>query len=803
MNYLKEHLRNMLTIETLFQYYNIGLPTKNNQNIRCPFPGVEDKTPSFNVKLDPPFLYKAFNNVENSKGSSGGDCFDFIAMMEQLDSRNDFKEIINKACDITNTNQKDFKEKVKPAVPEKPIQKINTNEDKKNRQKIDYIWKKGLKAKAEAIPNIRIYEQEKSVDPIKAECLYGAFIGKGNKRYFGLPIRDVDGKIVGIQKSDKFLISGSKTGFYFEDGLDFTKTVHFVEGLSDYLTTRQSGIKNCVGIHSVTVKPDRIDEFMRKFKGEIKICFDRDSTKNFLGMRLAWKLYKMNESRRKLYLACPESDDDINDVYRKKTKVSDIFNAKFSPKFFREFLFPGEKMVNYQHAGRRVCEIFNLGLIEQQDWQCPPETGIWEQIPDKEIVTGLVLDYINDHLGLDDHNPNLIDKIMKYARVYAAKRGKGIQSAFMRDQRYFSKMKDKLFLKDGMLDIRTNEITPYKPEDYVLSTLDIAPGQYNPTCPRFDQFLNEILAGDPDIDSLRQYLWEWIGYILYPHIPFHKVLFLLGDGGNGKSILLSVIQNLVGRDQFLNMEISDFHRNQFATSSLLGKQVNICTDAEKGTRLNSSIFKKASSGDAITGEFKYKGTFQFRPHAKFIFGSNNYPVGVENARWLYRRLDMVKLINEFSVRKGNIDPFLLEKLTAERCGIFWKAKDALVKLLDRGGFDTPKSVKLGTEKFIRESDKILKFIRRKIWNQKADRSGFSATGIRYEWNFEELYAEYIKFCEEHRDRYPVNETNFREAVEGIHNESKKGTVERLGEDYYVLRLSKESPFKEISDDFNF
>jgi putative DNA primase/helicase len=67
--------------------------------------------------------------------------------------------------------------------------------------------------------------------------------------------------------------------------------------------------------------------------------------------------------------------------------------------------------------------------------------------------------------------------------------------------------------------------------------------------------LNEIFKDDL---TKAQAVQEFAGYTLLPKIFIHASLFMLGSGGNGKSVLINTISKLVGRDNISALELHQF-----------------------------------------------------------------------------------------------------------------------------------------------------------------------------------------------------------------------------------------------------
>ena len=79
------------------------------------------------------------------------------------------------------------------------------------------------------------------------------------------------------------------------------------------------------------------------------------------------------------------------------------------------------------------------------------------------------------------------------------------------------------------------------------------PVSYDPDAdaPRFEQFLTEVFLDDPDREEKSVIICEALGYSLLSTCEFEKFFLLIGNGANGKSVLLRVLEDLCGHETVL------------------------------------------------------------------------------------------------------------------------------------------------------------------------------------------------------------------------------------------------------------
>ena len=224
---------------------------------------------------------------------------------------------------------------------------------------------------------------------------------------------------------------------------------------------------------------------------------------------------------------------------------------------------------------------------------------------------------------------------------------------------------DYIALQDKLLNLNTFEYEPFdvsKPVFYRAgcATTDI---QLNIES-RFYQFLNEVLTddtGNPD-EQLINITQEMFGYCLLNTLEGHASFFLVGDGANGKSVLLALLRSMVGREYSVSESIGSMTTSKWALSSFVGKKINICVE-EESDYIKSDKFKALVSGDPVMVEFKYGKRIQWTPTVKQIFATNEMPTFKGFNGGLLRRMKIIPFKKVIPEHLRN--PKLVDELTSE------------------------------------------------------------------------------------------------------------------------------------------
>ncbi|MDQ9871095.1 DUF5906 domain-containing protein, partial [Acinetobacter baumannii] len=70
---------------------------------------------------------------------------------------------------------------------------------------------------------------------------------------------------------------------------------------------------------------------------------------------------------------------------------------------------------------------------------------------------------------------------------------------------------------------------------------------------------------------------ECIGYCFFRQNELSKSFFLTGPGSNGKSTFLDMVKNVLGRPNYVSLDMDELGE-RFSTTTMFGKLANIGDD---------------------------------------------------------------------------------------------------------------------------------------------------------------------------------------------------------------------------------
>lgn len=248
-------------------------------------------------------------------------------------------------------------------------------------------------------------------------------------------------------------------------------------------------------------------------------------------------------------------------------------------------------------------------------------------------------------------------------------------------------------------------LEPHCRENYRTTQI---PVEYDPKAdaPMFRAFLEQVFRDDHDCDDKIRAVLELMGYTLMSHARHERFVMLIGPGANGKSVLLAVLEGLLGSENVAGVQPSNFDRS-FQRAHLHQKLANIVTELKQGEVIADAELKGITSGEPSTVEHKFKDPFVMRPFATCWFGTNHMPHTRDFSEALFRRATILQFNRTFA--KEEQDPQLKDKLLAELPGILNMCLDAYDCALFVG-FTEPQSSDEAKKEWRLEADQVALFV---------------------------------------------------------------------------------------------
>ncbi|WP_419959495.1 DNA primase family protein [Psychrobacillus sp. BM2] len=347
------------------------------------------------------------------------------------------------------------------------------------------------------------------------------------------------------------------------------------------------------------------------------------------------------------------------------------------------------------------------------------------------------------------------------------------------------KRKSFVAFKNGIVEIEDFTIHKHHPKFFFTSVLNASyPITNNPNGKYFERFINQI-TGDNEAIYLR--LQELFGYVI-SEIREVKILpFLLGPKDSGKSIILKILEHIIGKDFFTNLSLEQLNKQEYL-SLLLGKKLNTCGEVSEISLTRLDTLKKLSGGDYVMGKQLYEDPVNFINSAVLLFAGNHLPKikNLDHSKAFSQRL----LIFPFNhpVAKDKQDKNLFEKLKKETSYIVQWSMIGLNRLVQNNyQFTTSEELEIILTDYNNETNSIDSFINSCCIIEPSARIHNST-----------LYPAYENYCYE-TDKTPKSYNYFTEHLKSL--KFIKSRI-RIKEDnkngFYGIKLIEELENEEIA-----
>jgi len=275
------------------------------------------------------------------------------------------------------------------------------------------------------------------------------------------------------------------------------------------------------------------------------------------------------------------------------------------------------------------------------------------------------------------------------------------------------------------------------------------------------QFIEFCAANDPRVEAQ---LFEMIGCALVPNVLFQKAFVLLGSGGNGKSVLLSLIKHIMGM-WCSTVSLKDFS-NIFSLAEVFDGLCNIVDDLGKNRLEDTDTFKTIVGGGSYNVSKKYANPYTATSMSTQIIASNEMPYFNDTSHGIIRRLQFIDFDNK--VEKPNIN--LQWELMEDEEGMSWlvtKSLEAWRMAYERGQLTSSEKSSLLLMQYQLSINSCLEFILDNYLDEEYVEKDEYENVVSYDLShveiegltFKDIYSTYCLWCVE-KGKPQKNTNNF-------------------------------------------
>jgi len=354
-----------------------------------------------------------------------------------------------------------------------------------------------------------------------------------------------------------------------------------------------------------------------------------------------------------------------------------------------------EKSTDYEIAKTVIKKIGskNILTLSKQIWLWNQKKGVWSDIAEEELKKRI------HHVAPA--------KCISHSRVNSIL-GLIITETYTRVSRFNKCDRHVINCSNGELHFEDGEwvLKSHSRDSNFCHQIPVTYDE-SASCERFDTFLQEVFEPDDDRKEKIRLLQEFFGYVLITSCEYERFLLLVGNGSNGKSVIITMLNALVGDQNISNVLPNQFERLP-QLAHLHGKLANIITEIPEGAVIADAKLKSITSGEPMTAEHKFGHPFDFSPYCTLIFSANHLPHTKDTTPAFFRRVEILTFNVSFTGDK--CDTTLKDELPKEVSGVLNFALKGLRRLFKTGDFTQVPSSKAAKREWELAADQVSGFI---------------------------------------------------------------------------------------------
>lgn len=262
--------------------------------------------------------------------------------------------------------------------------------------------------------------------------------------------------------------------------------------------------------------------------------------------------------------------------------------------------------------------------------------------------------------------------------------------------------------QNGFINLKQGVINDHEKQNYFTKISNVEFTD-KADCPKWEEFLDDIFLGNQE---LVRFVQRAVGYSLSGYTTEQVLFVLYGNGRNGKSVFLDILNEIFGNySTNIQPQAIMASKNQSDASpeiaKLDGARLVTTTEPNEGERFDEGLLKQLTGGDRVSARKLYENEFEFTPQFKLWMATNHKPYVRGRDDGIWRRFVIIPFDKQIPINE--IDRELTNKLKRELPAIMKWCVDGFLEW-QRIGLSEPAIIKEQRDEYRTEMDSISSFI---------------------------------------------------------------------------------------------
>ena len=287
----------------------------------------------------------------------------------------------------------------------------------------------------------------------------------------------------------------------------------------------------------------------------------------------------------------------------------------------------------------------------------------------------------------------------------------------------FDKNPDVLSVKNGIIELRTGVLRPREYSDYNTFCISTEYKGLEYNTDNIQQFFRDIMLDEEDVVK---YLQKFLGYSITGNVTEQKFAIWNGNGSNGKSMTIELLQNLLEEDCYfatLNSAVlsAQIKGGEATTiyNALDGVRLSFVDESNKNQSLNEGVIKRFTGSKHLKMRGLYEEERMVGATWQICLATNYLPHITDDPA-LHRRLlnfpfsakfvDAKKYDNDNKCHRMKLKESIIKERIQNDALLTWLVQGS-VNWYATGLEDVPAKIQDFTSEYLYESDPLLEMFR--------------------------------------------------------------------------------------------